>query len=112
MSCKKRIAALPLLVLCLWLGLPPAQAAAPAVTEEEQAIAAQLAQEEAEARANPLIPPVAGGIGLAALLAFGTITSRKQRTQEEAGYDPLLEDRRIGDPYSRLTGTGKHRRRG
>jgi hypothetical protein len=59
----------------------------------------------------PSIPPLAGGIGLAALLIFGAITSRRQRTQEEAGYDPILEDRRIGDPYRRLASAGKRRRR-
>lgn len=112
MNDKRRMAALPLLVLCLWLSLPPVQAADPALTEEEQAIADQLARDEAAARADPLISPTAGGIGLAALLAFGAITSRKQRTQEEAGYDPLLEERRIGDPYSRLASAGKRRRRG
>ena len=112
MRCKRWMAALPLLLLCLGLGLGPAQAAAPALTEEEQAIADQLARDEAAARANPLISPVAGGIGLAALLTFGAITSRKQRTQEEAGYDPLLEERRIGDPYSRLANGKKRRRRG
>ena len=63
------------------------------------------------AKAVPSIPPLAGGIGLAALLIFGAITSRRQRTQEEAGYDPILEDRRIGDPYRRLASAGKRRRR-
>ena len=63
------------------------------------------------AKAVPSIPPLAGGIGLAALLIFGAITSRRQRTQEDAGYDPILEDRRIGDPYRRLASAGKRRRR-
>lgn len=107
MNCNRWLTALLLLVVCLCLALGTAAATAPSVSGEEQAIAAQLARDNA-AKAVPSIPPLAGGIGLAALLIFGAITSRRQR---EAGYDPILEDRRIGDPYRRLASAGKRRRR-
>ena len=110
MNCNRWLTALLLLVVCLCLALGTAAATAPSVSGEEQAIAAQLARDNA-AKAVPSIPPLAGGIGLAALLIFGAITRRRQRTQEEAGYDPILEDRRIGDPYRRLASAGKRRRR-
>ncbi len=110
MNCNRWLTALLLLVVCLCLASGTAAATAPSVSGEEQAIAAQLARDNA-AKAVPSIPPLAGGIGLAALLIFGAITSRRQRTQEEAGYDPILEDRRIGDPYRRLASAGKRRRR-
>ena len=110
MTCKRRSALLPLVLCCLALCLCPARAAQSAGTEEELAIAQQLAQDEA-ARAVPSVPPAAGALGLAVLLVFGAITSRKHRVQEEAGYDPILDDRRIGDPYSRLAGREKRRRR-
>ena len=82
MNCNRWLTALLLLVVCLCLALGTAAATAPSVSGEEQAIAAQLARDNA-AKAVPSIPPLAGGIGLAALLIFGAITSRRQRTQED-----------------------------
>ena len=108
MNCKRRAAALVLLALTLALSCSTALAA-PGPAPEEAAILAELAQAEAQARV-PSIPPIAGGMGLAVLLVFGAITSRKHREREEDGYDAVLESHRIGDPYRRLAGTKERRR--
>ena len=107
MNCKRGLTAL-LAVLCLSLAVGPALAAEPPLSEQEELAAIQAELEADEAgQAVPSIPPAAGGVGLAVLFLLGLITSRKHREQEEAGYDPILEDRRIGDPYSRLAGKEK-----
>ena len=43
-------------------------------------------------------------MGLAILLVFGVMTSRKhqEQEQEDEDYEPIMEDHRIGIPYSRL----------
>lgn len=107
MACKRFCPALFLTLACLLAAAMPSQAAE-SVQPEEAAILAELAEEEAAASA-PSIPPIVGGMGLVVLLVFGVITSRNHRTIEEEGYDPVREEHRVGDPYSRLAGKGKKR---
>lgn len=110
MNCRRGATALLLAFFCLCLTSVPALADGAVLTEEETlaAIQAELEADEA-ARAVPSIPPAAGGMGLAVLLVFGLIACRKHQEQEDEGYDPVLEDHRIVDPYSRLARSQKQR---
>ena len=112
MSCKQFLSVLLFLLLCLSLSAAPSIAASREDGGETAALAAiedELKTDEADAR-KPLISPVAGGVGLAALLIYGSIASRQQKDMESEGYEPICEEHCIGDPYSRLAGTKKRRR--
>ena len=70
MNCNRWLTALLLLVVCLCLALGTAAATAPSVSGEEQAIAAQLARDNAaqasaaDAGESSPLPPFLSGRGL------------------------------------------------
>ena len=107
MSYKRLFTALLALIFSIGL-LTGIALAAESPSPEEAALSAAALEEEAAAK--PPVSPFAGGMGLVALLIFGTLTSQKHRVQEEAGCDPMIEEHRIENPYSRLAGRGTHRR--
>lgn len=103
MTYKRLAGAFIFCVLCFCL------LAGSALAAEAQAEAV-LAVTEAPEEARASVPPAAGAAGLAILLLFGIVTSKRQRQQEERGYDPIQEENRIGDSYSRIAGKEKRRR--
>ena len=66
----------------------------------------------AEEQAEPPVSKLAGGVGLVLLLALGAVVTHKRKNQEELGYDNVWPDgERIEDPYRRLAGTDRKKRR-
>lgn len=99
MKCNELLTRLlPTLCLVLLLTVPlGAQAAGNEAPPAEETVEA--------GQTEPLVTPLMGGAGLVLLIAMGAVTSRKQREQEDAGYDRVWPDgERIEDPYRRLAG--------
>ena len=84
---------------------PSAQSASSAQEKENQA--AEAAQEPAK----PLLSKLTGVFGLVLLLALGVISNHRHNQQDDMDYDIFPDKDPIGDPYSRLSGQDRKKRR-
>ena len=84
---------------------PSAQSISSAQDGENQAA------EAAQGPTKPLLSKLTGVFGLVLLLALGVISNHRHNQQDDMDYDVFPDKNPIGDPYSRLSGEDRKKRR-